>query len=235
MINRRSAPLSTAKKIVLATSAAAAIASLFLAGNVTVPAVASATLPQSQDNAPAPNTPDKIEQRRTEQGQPRTAVAFDPEQFDKFVGFYQLQPDMFFTVTRKEEHFFARLTGQEDVEEFPESPNKFFAKVVHAQISFITGPKGNVTELVLHQNGREQHAPRVDETVVKTFEAATQKHIAEGKPDPEREALARRDHVPGLDRRRKRTMAADPAVESARGKIRKLGVSACKPAGLGYL
>jgi len=136
-----------------------------------VPAVASAAPPQSQDNAPEPTTHDKIEQRRTEQGQPRTAVAFDPEQFDKFVGYYQLQPDMFFTVTRKEERFFARLTGQDDVEWFPESQIKFFAKVVHAQISFITDPQGNVTELVLYQNGREQHAPRVNGTVVKAFEA----------------------------------------------------------------
>jgi len=64
---------------------------------------------------------------------------------------------------------------------------------VHAQISFITDPQGNATELVLHQNAREQHAPRVDGTVAKAFEVALQKHIAEGKPDPEREALVRRD------------------------------------------
>jgi hypothetical protein len=193
MINRRSVPLSPAKKIVLATAAAAAIASLSLTGNVAVPAVAAAAPPQSQDNAPALPTPEEVAQRRAEQMQPRTAVAFDPEQFDKFVGFYQLNPDAFFTVTRKDERFFARLTGQEDVEWFPESPIKFFANAVHAQISFITDPQGNVTELVLHQNGREQHAPRVNGTVVKAFEAAMQKHIAEGKPDPEREALARRD------------------------------------------
>jgi beta-lactamase regulating signal transducer with metallopeptidase domain len=193
MINRRSVPLNTAKKIVLATAAAAAIASMFLAGSVAVPAVAAVAPLQAQDNAPALPTPDEIEQKRTEQRQPRAAVAFNPEQFDKFVGFYQLNANAFFTVTRKEERFFARLTGQEDVEWFPESPIKFFAKVVHAQISFITDTQGDVTELVLHQNGREQHAPRVDGSVVKAFEAATQKHIAEGKPDPEREALARRD------------------------------------------
>jgi beta-lactamase regulating signal transducer with metallopeptidase domain len=193
MINRRSVPVSTAKKIMLATAGAVAIVSPFLAESIAAPAVATAAPLQSQDNAPALPTFDEIEQRRIEQSQPRTAVAFDPKQFDKFVGFYQFNPGAFFTITRKEEHFFARLTGQEDVEEFPESPNKFFAKVVHAQISFITDPQGNVTELVLHQNGREQHAPRVDGTLVKAFEAATQKHIAEGKPDPEREALVRRD------------------------------------------
>jgi beta-lactamase regulating signal transducer with metallopeptidase domain len=193
MINRRSVPVSRAKKIMLATASAAAIALPFLAGNIAVQNVAAAAPPPSQHDVPANPNPDEIEQRRNEQRQPRTAVAFDPEQFDKFVGFYQLHPDMFFTVTRKDERFFARLTGQTDVEWFPESPMKFFAKVVHAQISFITDPQGNVTELVLHQNGREQHATRVDETVAKAFEASMQKHIAEGKPDPEREALARRD------------------------------------------
>jgi beta-lactamase regulating signal transducer with metallopeptidase domain len=193
MINRRLVPVSTAKKIMLATAGTAAIALPFLAGSVAIHAVAVAAPLQSQNNAPAPPTPAEIAQKRTEQRQPRTPVAFDPEQFDKFVGFYQLQPNAFVTVTRKKEHFFARLTGQDDVEWFPESPIKFFAKVVHAQISFITDPQGNVTELVLHQNGREQHAPRVDGIVAMAFEAALQKHISEGKPDPEREALVRRD------------------------------------------
>ena len=192
MINRRSVPLSTPKKIMLATAGAAAIASPSLAASVVAHADAAADAPQSQDNASA-LAPDEIAQRRNEQSEPRTPVAFDPAQFDKFVGSYQLRPDLFLDVTRKEEHFFARLTGQDDIEWFPESPTKFFAKIVHAQISFITDPQGNVTELVLHQNGREQHAPRVDGDVATTFEAALQKHFAEGKPDPEREALAHRD------------------------------------------
>ena len=193
MMNHRSLPISTAKKIMLATASAAAIALPFLAGNVAVHAVAVAAPQQAQEDAPAIPTPEEIEQKRAEQWLPRTAIAFDPGQFDKFVGFYQLNPSMFFTVTRKEDHFFARLTGQMDVEEFPESRNKFFAKVVHAQISFVTDPQGNVTELVLHQNGHEQHSPRVDGAVAKAVEAALQKHITEAKPDPEREALVRRD------------------------------------------
>jgi hypothetical protein len=117
----------------------------------------------------------------------------DPREFAKFVGFYQLNPTAFFMVTAKEGHLFARLTGQDDVEWFAESPSKFFAKVVPAQISFITDSRGNVSGLVLHQNGREEHAIRVDAEVAKAFEAALQKHIAEGKPDPERAALLRRD------------------------------------------
>jgi beta-lactamase regulating signal transducer with metallopeptidase domain len=193
MINRRSIPISTAKKIMLAAAGAAAIASSYIAGGVAVHAAAADGPLQSQDSSPAPPTPDEIAQRRKEQRQPRTVVAFDPKRFDKFVGFYRVQPETFFTVTREEDRFFARLTGQDDVEWFPESPAKFFAKVVHAQISFITDPQGNVTELVLHQNGLEQHAPRVDGTVVKAFEAALQKRIAKGVPDPEREALVRRD------------------------------------------
>jgi hypothetical protein len=237
MINRRLVPMSTAKKIMLGTAGAAAITLPLIAGNVAVHAAAAPAPLQSQENAPAPSTPDEIEQRRAEQGRPRAAVAFEPEQFDKFVGFYQLNPGWFFTVTRKEDHFFARLTGQGDVEWYPESPTKFFAKIVHAQISFITDTQGNATELVLHQNGREQHALRVDATVVNSFEAATQKHIAAGAPDPEREALVRRDIAAQQkgDRRGKGTMAADPAMESAGREIREHGVSACKPAGLGCL
>jgi beta-lactamase regulating signal transducer with metallopeptidase domain len=194
MMNRRSTRLSTAKKIILATAGIAALVSPFLAGRLVVHA-ATVAPGQAQSGAPESSAPEEISQRRDEQSQPRTAIAFDPEDFDKFVGFYQLQMSSndFFTITRKGDHFFARLTGQGDVEEFPESPTKFFAKIVHAQISFISDAQGKVTELVLHQNGLEQHAARVDESVVKADEAALRQRIAEGKADPEREALALRD------------------------------------------
>jgi beta-lactamase regulating signal transducer with metallopeptidase domain len=194
MMNRRSIRLNTAKKFILAMAGVAALASPFLAGRVMVEAAPAASA-QAQSSAPALSTPEEISQRRDEQNQPRTAIALDPNEFDKFVGFYQFQmsPGDFFTVTRKGDHFFARLTGQGDVEEFPESPTKFFAKIVHAQISFLSDAQGKVTELVLHQNGLEQHATRVDESVVKAAAAAVQQRIAEGKPDPEREALALRD------------------------------------------
>jgi hypothetical protein len=38
---------------------------------------------------------------------------------------------------------------------FPESQTKFFPKVVDAEIEFLSGDSGQVTAMMLHQNGRE--------------------------------------------------------------------------------
>jgi hypothetical protein len=41
----------------------------------------------------------------------------------------------------------------------------FFTKLVDAEIEFLKDDKGGVTALVLHQNGRDQKAPRKSATV----------------------------------------------------------------------
>jgi hypothetical protein len=45
------------------------------------------------------------------------------------------------------------VTGQPKVEIFAESETKFFLRVVDAQITFVKDEKGQVTHLVLNQNG----------------------------------------------------------------------------------
>jgi hypothetical protein len=130
-------------------------------------------------------------ERRAEQAIPRKVVPFDSKHFDKYVGYYQLGPSAIFTITRDGEHFLSRLTGQIDVEIFPESETKFFATVVPAQISFTSDGRGKVTELVLHQNGFEQHAPRIDESVAKDIEAVLAQRIKNNTPSPGTEAALR--------------------------------------------
>lgn len=147
--------------------------------------------------ARADNTPDQIAQRLAEQNRPRTVVPFDPKQFDRYTGSYQMGPNVFFTVTRKGDHFFCRLTGQQDFEIYPESLTKFFASVVVAQISFVTDTEGNATELVLHQGGREQHALKVDQVVEKLAETVLAERIKNNTPDSDRETLLRRN-IDGL-------------------------------------
>jgi hypothetical protein len=49
--------------------------------------------------------------------------------------------------------FLSRLSGQQNVELYPESSDKFFATVVAAQLSFVTDAQGRATELVLHPGG----------------------------------------------------------------------------------
>ena len=117
-------------------------------------------------------TPDRdpVAQRKEEQEKPRTEVEIDPRILDNYLGYYQLKQNMIFTVTRQGDQLFMQLTGQRPVQVYPESAQKFFAKVVHAQISFVTDPQGRATELILHQAGREQSAKRIDKTEAQNLE-----------------------------------------------------------------
>ena len=56
--------------------------------------------------------------------------------------------------------FFAQATGQNRFELFAETETDFFLKVVDAQITFVKDDKGQVTSLVLHQNGVNQPAKK---------------------------------------------------------------------------
>jgi serine-type D-Ala-D-Ala carboxypeptidase/endopeptidase len=64
------------------------------------------------------------------------------------------------TVTRDGDHFMTQATGQGQVEIFPENEHQFFAKIVNAELTFVTDSSGRATELILHQNGADHHAPR---------------------------------------------------------------------------
>ena len=74
-----------------------------------------------------------------------------------YVGKYQLAPDFIMTVRKDGKRLFVQATGQPEFEVFPMSENKFFLKVVDAQISFTEGAKS----LILHQNGMNQEAARM--------------------------------------------------------------------------
>jgi len=86
----------------------------------------------------------------------------DPKLFDAYVGRYQLEPNRIFTVSRVEDRLFVQLTGQSNFRVFPESDRDYFYKVVAARITFVADDQGRVIELVLHQNGAERYAKRIE-------------------------------------------------------------------------
>jgi hypothetical protein len=186
LINRPATKLNSAMKCILVASVAIAIASTALAGLMGADQVCA----QTQNTSALP--PDEIAQRLVEQQRPRTVVLFDPKAFDQYVGYYQMEPDLVFTITRDGDHFLSRLSGQQNVELYPESSNKFFATVVAAQLSFVTDAQGRATELVLHQGGFEQHAKRIDEADAKKIETAREARIANKAPSPGTEESLRR-------------------------------------------
>ena len=92
----------------------------------------------------------------------RKEVYVDPKIFDGYVGSYQLAPNFVLTVTREGSQLFVQATGQPKAEVFPESDRDYFFKVVDAQITFETDSQGRATALILHQNGMDQSAKRVN-------------------------------------------------------------------------
>jgi serine-type D-Ala-D-Ala carboxypeptidase/endopeptidase len=88
-------------------------------------------------------------------------VAVDPKVLDGYIGQYQLAPNFVMTITRDGTQLFVQATGQPKLEIFPESDRDYFLKVVDARITFETDSQGRATGLVLHQNGMNQPAKRV--------------------------------------------------------------------------
>ncbi|MEI6886299.1 MAG: serine hydrolase [Bacteroidota bacterium] len=95
--------------------------------------------------------------KKTEKTAPlHTQISLPAEQLQKFTGVYELAPTFTITVSLEDGHLIAQPTGQPKFEIFAETPNKFFLKVVDAQIEFIAGPDGSITKLILHQNGEHE-------------------------------------------------------------------------------
>ena len=90
----------------------------------------------------------------------RKEVAISPEVLREYVGTYQLHPDFDIVMTLEGDQLMTQITGQPKFPLFAESENKFFLRVVDAQVEFIKNEKGTVTHLVLHQGVRDMKAER---------------------------------------------------------------------------
>jgi CubicO group peptidase (beta-lactamase class C family) len=89
------------------------------------------------------------------------AIKLEAKILDAYVGDYQLAPNFVITISREGDQFFAQATGQGKLELFAETETDFFFKVVDAQVTFVKGDKGQVTSMVLHQNGVDQRATKI--------------------------------------------------------------------------
>lgn len=88
-------------------------------------------------------------------------ISIDEAIFDQYAGEYELAPGFIIKVWREEKTFKAQATGQPFFEIFAESENKFFLKVVDAQIEFNKDESGTVTSMTLFQGGREMPGKKI--------------------------------------------------------------------------
>jgi D-alanyl-D-alanine-carboxypeptidase/D-alanyl-D-alanine-endopeptidase len=89
-------------------------------------------------------------------------IAVDPKIFDGYVGRYQLAPNFILAITRDGDRLYSQATGQPRFEIFAEGARDFFVKDFDAQLTFVVDANGRATSLVLHQNGRNVPANRVE-------------------------------------------------------------------------
>ena len=92
------------------------------------------------------------------------AENYDPEAFDELVGRYALNasPDFVLTFTREGDTLYVQATGQQRLEIVPTSDSTFRLLAVEASVSFVRGEDGAVEGAIMHQNGANQPATRLE-------------------------------------------------------------------------
>jgi len=131
-----------------------------------------------------------------------TVVKIDSQVFDRYAGAYVIGRQ-YMTVSRKDDHYYAQMTGQEPFEMFPQSDHEFFLKTVDAHLkpvdahlTFIADANGKTYKVSLSQGGPPQWAPspqlseRETKMVAEQQKAGPQR-FKEQKQDPRTEPLVR--------------------------------------------
>ncbi|NEU97299.1 glyoxalase superfamily protein [Bradyrhizobium uaiense] len=122
----------------------------------------------------------------------RQEIAVDSAALDRCAGFYQLNDRAVFTVTPDGHHLVMQLTGQRSVRFYAESVTEFFAKIVDAQVSFVAGPDGRATSLILHQNGSDIPMARIDAATASKIADQTAERVKNQSANPGTEAALHR-------------------------------------------
>lgn len=93
----------------------------------------------------------------------RTHVAIElpASELAMFGGRYQLAPGFVLEVRLQNGLLYAQATGQDALRIWPEAPREFFYKDVDAQVTFVADSAGKITGLVLHQNGANVPARKI--------------------------------------------------------------------------
>lgn len=90
----------------------------------------------------------------------RKEITVAPDQLAQYEGVYELAPTFAITMRVKDGKLMTQATGQQEFELFAERKDRFFLKVVDAQVEFTRDASGKVTGAILHQGGRSMPAPR---------------------------------------------------------------------------
>ena len=89
-------------------------------------------------------------------------IALSENELKEYIGKYQLAPEFAIEISVKDGKIFAQATGQGANEIFAESKDKFFLKVVAAELVFSRDENGKINMMTLHQGGRAAPGKKVE-------------------------------------------------------------------------
>ena len=91
----------------------------------------------------------------------RKAIALDAKALDRYVGNYQLNPDLALVISREANGLVFRANGQgEGTALLAESPTRFFVKGQPFTLEFVSNAAGEVEKVVIDTGGEKQEAKR---------------------------------------------------------------------------
>ena len=89
-------------------------------------------------------------------------IALDPALYEKYIGNYQLLPEMQVEISVDNDQLIAQATGQDSFVLYPTSETEFFAQAVDITVTFSLTETGTVEGFTLTQMGQELFAPKID-------------------------------------------------------------------------
>jgi len=92
----------------------------------------------------------------------RTVVPIDPASLGEFVGRYRLEAVRVCLIFRQNGQLFIRIAHQKSFRLLPMAARKFFITAVDATVAFDASVKGRAPRLVIHQDGRDFPADRLE-------------------------------------------------------------------------
>jgi len=91
----------------------------------------------------------------------RAEAVLAPEMLAEYVGKYEFGPTFAITITREGDRLYAQATNQPRFRIYADAQDRFFLRVVPAQLEFARDAAGAVTSVTLVQNGARQPGKRV--------------------------------------------------------------------------
>lgn len=92
---------------------------------------------------------------------PHVEQNVDPALLSRYVGVYRFGPAYTVQISLEYGHLWVRDTSDKALELFQEKDNEFFFQAIDAQVSFVADAAGKVSRMILHVNGDDSVAAKI--------------------------------------------------------------------------